>query len=443
MQSEEVAEVDIPPHVGPHVQMVRNVGYTLESSLADILDNSLSAQATAIEIGFEWNEGDPHLYVLDNGKGMDKATLHEAMRIGSQPLTEKRTAADHGKFSVGMKTASFSIGRQLTVISKQAAKQAIACMDLDAVEAKQKWFYRSAIPAEARPYAHQIKNKPNGTLLIIRKIDRFGSAAGLDRDGFYARMEELARGLEFTFHCILQGTDPLDSTLRENYPKVRITFNGIRDLEGFDALLYGEMKSDWKKNVNLAPPHDRVKVKWGTLPTLKDLDSEMLEVLKVHGDLHLMDGFYVYRNRRLICFGSWLGMGIRRDDATRLARVVISLPDNTLDKEWGIDIGKSKVTLPKELRSWFRDFARRAQEAGRNASGIQGETRQVRPPGAIETQPIYVVERTPGGAIIIRINEEHPRVREMLRVSEGPTRELLATFEFRIDKEMKQWLNLL
>src|SRR5687767_5998612 len=111
-------EVDVPPHVGPEVELFRNIGYTLDSALADILDNSLTAGASHVDIGIQWNDGTPVVYVLDDGKGMEPGLLKEAMRIGSQALTQGRQRSDHGRFSAGLKTAAFSIGRQLTVLTK-------------------------------------------------------------------------------------------------------------------------------------------------------------------------------------------------------------------------------------------------------------------------------------------------------------------------------------
>ena len=101
-------------------ESLRGLGYSTPTALADIIDNSISAGASRIDIRFEWNDGAPYIHVLDNGRGMDDAELENAMQLGAKNPLEERSADDLGRFGLGLKTASLSQGRCLTVISRSS-----------------------------------------------------------------------------------------------------------------------------------------------------------------------------------------------------------------------------------------------------------------------------------------------------------------------------------
>lgn len=441
-QSASSEEAEVPPHIGPAVELVRNVGYTVDSALADIIDNSLTAKAKAVEVTLEWNEGTPIYAVLDDGVGMNASELHEAMRIGSQVVAEGRGTDSHGRFSVGLKTASFSQGRRLSVATKQGKMILFADMDLDHVVERGKWIYTKGRPEGLDEHLARLEKLDHGTLVVIRKVDRLskhGSAFEAQRQ-FDAIVEETFHRLEFVFHCILQGWSPLDVQMRATHPKVIMNVNG-RIMKGFDALVYGDVASTWKATLTLPAPDQRVQARWGTLPAPRDMDEDTLANLEKHGELHLAEGFYIYRNRRLICHGSWLNSGIKRDNQARLARIVIELPDNSFDKEWGLDVGKSKAAIPKNLRPWFQQVAQRAQEAARANLGLTSRTEEVRLPKEVVKDTPYRLERTEK-AIILRINVGHPRVKALLDGEHADAvQEVVDLFEFRIDNEVKQWLS--
>lgn len=110
---------------------LRSVGYTEETAIADIIDNSISADVTAIHINFYWDK--QKIIISDNGKGMAKESLIRNMRIGSADPAEIRKVKDLGRFGMGMKTAAFSLGKRLTVVTKSDGNYSNAAWDLDAV----------------------------------------------------------------------------------------------------------------------------------------------------------------------------------------------------------------------------------------------------------------------------------------------------------------------
>ena len=113
--------VPMPPYAPTLIESTRAIGYTLETAIADIIDNSISALASCADIFF-FPVGDSYIAILDDGIGMNGSELDNAMRYGSQSPNERRDPNDLGRFGLGLKTASLSQCRMLTVVSKQGAQ---------------------------------------------------------------------------------------------------------------------------------------------------------------------------------------------------------------------------------------------------------------------------------------------------------------------------------
>ena len=111
------------------MESLRDIGYSMETALADVIDNSITAQATDININFSWNDAEPWLAISDNGHGMNYQELLLAMKLGSLSPLESRKDNDLGRFGLGLKTASFSQCRRLTVVSKK--ENSISAMEWD------------------------------------------------------------------------------------------------------------------------------------------------------------------------------------------------------------------------------------------------------------------------------------------------------------------------
>ena len=110
---------------------LRSVGYNEETAIADIIDNCISAQAHKIKIQFDW--GKKRIVISDDGFGMNKMDLIENMRIGSSEPSKTRAKDDLGRFGMGMKTAAFSLGKKLTVVTKSDSVVSNASWDLDQI----------------------------------------------------------------------------------------------------------------------------------------------------------------------------------------------------------------------------------------------------------------------------------------------------------------------
>lgn len=132
-------------------QSLRGLGYSLESAIADLLDNSISAGATNVWLTFEWSGSESVIMVEDNGFGMSEVRLVEAMRLGCMGPSAARQEDDLGRFGLGLKTASLSQCRRFTVCSwDKTGRHATRCWDLDVIEKHNDWLVlKRAFPGPA------------------------------------------------------------------------------------------------------------------------------------------------------------------------------------------------------------------------------------------------------------------------------------------------------
>ena len=103
-----------PPQASAMIEALRGLGYNTATALADIIDNSISADANRIDLLFNWDGQKSRVIVWDNGNGMSAEEIDKAMRLGGRSPLEQRDAKDLGRFGLGLKTASFSQCRKLT-----------------------------------------------------------------------------------------------------------------------------------------------------------------------------------------------------------------------------------------------------------------------------------------------------------------------------------------
>ena len=164
-------EMPLPPYAPTLLNSMRAVGYTFEAALADIIDNSISAKATKIRVRFD-PYGTPYVVIIDNGTGMDKDELIKAMRHGSQDPNMPRDAWDMGRFGLGLKTASLSQCRRLTVVSKKNGKLSACMWDLDLVEKRENWILGVLDMSEAENLRFVDQLGKNGTIVIWEEFDR-------------------------------------------------------------------------------------------------------------------------------------------------------------------------------------------------------------------------------------------------------------------------------
>lgn len=159
----------INPSPSSLIASLRSMGYSLETAIADLIDNSITAGARNVDIDSPFCGQETKIYILDDGEGMSEERLVEAMRLGScSPYTE-RSKKDLGRFGLGLKTATFSQCKRLTVVSKHKGSIAARCWDLDVIVEQNKWCLLKSVPQE---YIDKVNQLESGTLVVWEKLDR-------------------------------------------------------------------------------------------------------------------------------------------------------------------------------------------------------------------------------------------------------------------------------
>ncbi len=384
------------------MEALRGLGYSTAAALADIVDNSVSAGASGVRIGFHWDGKRSRIAVLDDGRGMDDAELESAMRLGDRSPLDERATQDLGRFGMGLKTASFSQCRRLTVASVKAGG-APCCLrwDLDAIAARPDdgWILFEGPAAGSEQFLAPLSGRDAGTLVLWEVLDRIVTD-GFGADDFSDLIDGVEARLAMVFHQMLQGP----------HPKLRLFLNGM-PVAPWDPFMTGHPSKPWESpSAKITTASGVVEIGCHVLPHRDRLSPAEFEAAGGPEGWTAQQGFYVYRNGRLLLAGGWLGLGQgrawNREEAHRLARIRLDIP-NTADAEWKIDIRKSTARPPVSLRPWLTKLAEDTRNRARKVFAYRGSPA----PGAggVPVEQAWRVDRS-GTGIRYRIDAKHPAV---------------------------------
>ena len=380
------------PHAASLIESLRNIGYSLETALADIVDNSITAKARNVDIFAETSTDEPYIVVVDDGLGMTEAQLIDAMRLGSRDPLQHREKHDLGRFGLGLKSASFSQCRRLSVVSRKGGVLCGAVWDLDRVARTKEWRITMLDDFSNVPF---ICNLPSGqgTLVLWENMDRLSGGYAHDTvkraEHMNSRIAGAERHLRLVFHRFME----------EDRPPLKIALNH-RVLKPFDpfASAHPACQKDQQEELRLSG--GIVRIKSFTLPHHKAMTSGEWEALGGPRGHIGSQGFYVYRERRLIISGSWLGLA-KQTELTKLCRIRVDIP-NTMDPIWKIDVKKASAQLPGPVRERLKTVIERFTSTSKR-------TYQKRGRKLVDDNPIPVWLRIrQDGSIIYRPNPDHP-----------------------------------
>ena len=322
------------------VESTRSIGYSFESALADIIDNSIGKNATEVHI--EFSSIDPqYVAVIDNACGMNASELEAAMRYGSKSSLDARDPHDLGRFGLGLKTASMSQCRRLTVITKKDGRMYAACWDLDVIAAKGNWVLTTYTAGEIAKlmFADRLKKQKSGTVVIWQEFDRIANGSANPQKVFDEKIERAREHAALVFHRFMDGESIKN--------RVRIYFNGSC-VEPIDPFLSDNPATQPLPEQTIRIGKSQIQVKPYILPFASKVSAKDKRKLGELCDLRQNQGFYIYRNKRLIIWGTWFRL-IKQHELNKLARVRVDIP-NTLDSMWEIDIKKSTASLPDVIK---------------------------------------------------------------------------------------------
>jgi len=369
--------------------------YDLSSALADLLDNSIKARSTTIDIRCVRANDEPEVRILDDGTGMSLDELCSAMRPASTNPDAEREPDDLGRFGWGMKSASLSQCRLLTVVSRKGGMTAGTAWDLDDID---DWKMGVLDDVEFAAIASPALQERDGTEIIWQRCDRLSEFGAVEGRGFNDLVAHAKSKLAMVFHRYLSGEQGLR--------KLSIVFNGDT-LKPTDPFLRHHEATQRLPHETLQLSGKAIDVQAFVLPHYSKISSADHERLGGEEGFVRNQGFYLYRHHRLIMYGTWFRL-VRHGELSQLVRIAVNIP-NSLDSIWKITLDKADAQLPSGLRARLKDIV----DALKGKSGRVFRSRG----GRIRTQDDVTkvwARYVRNGEIRYYINREHPLLAELL-----------------------------
>ena len=344
----DLEEIILEPNPARIMEGLRDTGYDFNMALADLVDNSVAANATVIKVYLnQLPNSELRLYIADNGCGMTMEGLKNAMRYGSNRRTD---ASSLGKFGLGLKTASTAFCRSLSLLSRgEDGECNKVCWDLDEICKINKWkLLQPGITYDEQDLLDDVTQGGTGTLVIWEKIDRL--LKDYHREGAKKNaMTRILEGLEFHFSMVYQRF--LDSDYTDKPISLYLNDKRIQPWDPFCIKEENTAKTGHQVIKAELPDggESTFTIKAFVLPRKEDFSSvEEYKDARINND---MQGFYIYRENRLLHHGDWASIR-RKDPHFSLARVELSF-DHTLDEAFNVDIKKSRIHINEDIADYL------------------------------------------------------------------------------------------
>lgn len=389
-----------PPEPSAVMESLRAIGYSPATAIADLVDNSIAAGASNVHIQCMWRLGTSYIAVIDDGSGMAESALIKAMTLGSKSPLEARDKNDLGRFGMGLKTASFSQCRKLTVGSKTGGALSVREWDLDYIQNAKDWLLKRQTDEDGNTILQSFLTEENGTCVIWRNMDRIVDASHSEEKGkehFLGVIEDIEKHLSMVFHRFLARRG-----------RLKIFINKY-DVKPWDPFLSAHDFTQEFSEV-LQSTGGPIPVDAFVLPHRSRLSEEEFANAGGIRGWNGQQGLYVYRNDRLLVAGGWAGLGLRSEDQFNLARIAVDI-SNQKDSEWQLDIKKSRARPPNEIRGRLKQIGEIMQERSRQTYRSKGKFLSRKISG--EMAPVWK-ERWKGPKLGYEINRQHPLIKAVL-----------------------------
>ncbi len=400
----------VRPCAADLIESLRDVGYTLPSALADLIDNSLAAAATAVQILVDPSPAAQHIAVIDDGHGMSEDRLVESMRMATLGPSATRGTNDLGRFGLGMKTASLSQGRCFTVITKQRGRTdpSVRRWDLEHVRSAGDWELLAQPTPTAEKYVEAIAARKHGTAVVVEQLDRaaFVNLPGaMVANALASVLDDIRRHLGMVFHRFIA----------EDGLVIRLGETVIDAWDPYCRDLSTPLPSEYLRLHGLT---GRIEIAPFVLPHHSRLTDDEHE--RAAGPLgwNAHQGFYIYRCKRLIVPGTWLNLTLKKEEHYKLARIRVDLP-NTMDAQWQLNVMKSHVAAPAALRD---DFRRIATDVRRQASDVYRVRGERQAPSQSKAEHFVWRRQATRSGVRYSVDRTHPVLRTLLHAACGHDR---------------------
>lgn len=393
---------------------LRCIGYNFSTALADIIDNSISAEARNIKVFSNPDAKEPYVVIFDDGCGMGRKALENAMTLGSDRETKEDCELELGRFGLGLKSASFSQCLRLTVASKDCNRINAMRYDLKKIETTNEWKLDILDDDEIKllPEIEKLIEARSGTIVIWEQFDKIEESSKSFKDSFISTIGLAKQHIEFVFHRF--------------YDKINFEFNGHK-IEKRDPFLSGYPNSQEGRTQEILIDGNKIIVTPFVLPYANSLNEEQKKMLGNPKSIYDDQGFYIYRNKRLIIWGSWLHMNIR-SEFNKLARVRVDIPSE-LDSMWMLDVKKSSAKIPDRIKEQLRISVK---------DSIIRSKREIKYPGKKEAEaemPLWRRVEFHGGVVKYEINkDDNPIYTQLIAILDEDQRKLLDAYLDKIEE---------
>lgn len=407
MKNQTNEDFDIAePNAASLAESLRAFSYDLSTAIADLVDNSITAKAKSIWINFHWDGSNSVIQITDDGAGMTEQQLVAAMRPGSSNPLAERGPHDLGRFGLGLKTASFSQCRRVTVRSGTGRKRwSTRCWDLDHIAKVNAWQLLKSSNAASEPFLMRLESMQRGTTVVWQNLDKLVAGQATKdnnaQQAFLHRADLVRNHLSTVFHQLMTGRDAITIFLNDH------------KIEPWDPFLSAEPATQILPESRLKQRDTTIYVQPYILPHHSKISKQKFKAAAGLGGWNAHQGFFVYRNRRLLVAGEWLGLGWAKEEHYKLARIRVEIPNN-VDDEWAIDVTKSRARPPASLRNDLRHIAERCRLEAKRVYTHRGA--KLSPKSGDERmllwEPLAKHDKT-----FYRLNRKHPLIESALESS--------------------------
>ncbi|KPH02218.1 hypothetical protein AK821_00195 [Pseudomonas sp. RIT-PI-r] len=375
-----IEEIELPPDPERVIVGLRDTGYELNTAVADIVDNSIAANASVVQLWLAADmKGNIRLLIVDNGDGMDRQGLLNAMQYGSKARPSR---ASLGKYGLGLKTASTAFCKRLSVISRPdgTTPAMMATWDLYHVAKVNKWslLLSDTCDQEALEMLNSIAPDHAGTVVLWENVDRlikdYADPSGKHaRKALQSKEDSLRQHLAMVYQRFLDVND-------DRAPSVVIELNG-KPIPHWDPFQRSLSELLAEESIETVLPDGNIAsftVRAFILPRREEFPNDKLATAaQLSND---RQGIYIYRENRLIHDADWLGL-YQKEPHSTLLRVEFSF-DHRLDDAFHLDIKKSQIILNEDLAVWLqtqflpaprREANRRSREGQQKTISKKGE----------------------------------------------------------------------
>ena len=386
----------IPPHAHNSLNGFNRMEYDLKSAVSDIIDNSIAAKSSRIDI---LHHSTPfEIGIVDNGTGMDFETLEQALTFGSKdPESDDRASNDLGRYGLGLNLASINVCRRVTVISKQNGYTHGLQLDLDYIQGGS-WTYRELEDQDISdtPFVDNLKD--SGTLVLWQNMSLNlpdPSQGKMYGNQINQELTEVREHIGLVFQRFIEGY--------QDIPKCVITLNNA-EIPSFDPF-FEERSTKTPSEPEFF--NSDIKFQAFTLPHESTVSAEEWKYYGFGKSEYLANqGVYLYRANRLIIWGNWLTSKVSRRERSKLCRVKIDIPNTRdSDEKWRIHVSKSKAIMPIDFSNRLVPLIPELQRSSEETLGKKGV--QLINTLMPDTKPLWSLSSL-NGVKNIGINAENP-----------------------------------